>query len=223
MPIAYLSKTLRRLLDNLSCRCLLSPQQQIDHFLKTEHHHISYGFTPRRFDNVQHVIPTINRLTVAKLKQALASTYNENFHKCELSLFKNHTKLDVGKWLSLTISNNLSFLLGFDQTKFETGNYLSKRLPATLEQREQHLFVLTDFIQSTSYGDEKVDILQEFVHEGDSEEKRIIEKRFHPISYSPVKCSYIENIKIQLVNEIFNPIFIHDSKTIVILHLRKRQ
>ena len=195
----------------------------IDHFYKTEHHHISYGFTPRRFDNVQHVVLTINRLTEEKLKHTLASTYNDNFHKCELSLFENHTKLKIGKWISLTISDNLSFLLGFDQAIFEGGKYLSKRLPATLEQREQHLFVLTDFIQLTSYGDKKVDVLQEFVHEGDSEEKRIIEKRFHPITYNPIKQSYIENIQIQLVNEIFKPIFIHDSKTIVILHFRQQK
>ena len=195
----------------------------IDHFYKTEHYNISYGFTPRRFDNVTSVILTINRLTLEKLKQTVASLYNDDFHKCELSLFENHTKLNIGKWISLTISNNLAFLLGFDQDIFESGNYLSKRLTATLEQREQHLFVLTDFIQSTSYGDKKVDVLQEFVHEGDTEEKRIIEKRFHPISYSPIKRSYIENIQIQLVNEIFKPIFIRNSKTIVILHLRKRK
>ena len=194
----------------------------IDHFLKIGLHDISIGFTPRRYHDVHHIIPTINSLTEAKLKETLASTYNDDFHKCELSFFKNHTQLDVGRWVSLTISDNLSFLLGFDKAKFEAGNYLSKRLPATLEQREQHLFVLTDFIQSSSYGDVKMDILQEFVHEGNSIEQRIIEKRFHPISYNPVKCSYIENIQIQLVNEIFKPIYIDNSKTIVILHFRKR-
>lgn len=195
----------------------------IDSFIQEEYHDISYVFTPRRYDKVQHVLPTINQMTLTKLKDTLTSLYNESHHKCELSLFKNHTKLNVGKWITLTITPNLSFLLGFDQEKFGVGSYLSKRLPATLELREQHLFILSDIIQSTSYGDEKVDVLQEFVHEGSSENQRIIEKRFHPISYNPVKSSYIENIKIQIVNEIFKPIYIHDSKTIVILHMRKRK
>ena len=64
---------------------------------------------------------------------------------------------------------------------------------------------------------------QEFIHEADEHTKRIIEKRFHPISYNPVKRSYIENLQIQVVNELFEPVFIKDSKTVVIIHFRKRK
>ena len=157
------------------------------------------------------------------MKDVLTTAYDERKHNCELSLPNNHTKLTVGEWINLKISRNLSFILGFDEERFRHGEYLSKKLPATLQQREQHLFVLTDFIQSTTYGDAKIDVLEEFVHDDKGNEKTIIEKRFHPITYNPVKRSYIENIQIQIVNEIFNPIFINDSKTIVILHLRKRK
>ena len=197
--------------------------RHIDTITKSEVRDVSFDFTPRRYDSVQHIIPKFNRVTEEKLKKTLASFYNKDFHKCELSLYKNHTKFDIGKGITLTSSVNLAFILGFDQVIFEAGNYISKRLPATLEQREQHLFILADFIQSTSYGEEKVDILQEFIHEGDTDKKRITEKRFHPIAYHPIKKSYIENIKIQLVNEIFKPITIRESKTVVILHLRKRK
>ena len=65
--------------------------------------------------------------------------------------------------------------------------------------------------------------MEEFVHDDVENDKLIVEKRFHPISYHPVKQSYIENIHIQLANEIFNPIFIRDSKTVLLLHLRKKK
>ena len=185
--------------------------------------HPYYEFTSRMFDNVSYIISMLNRLTHEKLKSKLDSLYDEKAHLCDLTLFKNHTKLAVGKWIELKITPNLAFILGFDETIFPKGRYLSKRLPATLEQREQHLFVLSNFIQSISYGSKKVDVLQEFVHEADEHTKRIIEKRFHPISYNPVKRSYIENLQIQVVNELFEPVFIKDSKTVVIIHFRKRK
>ncbi len=50
-----------------------------------------------------------------------------------------------------------------------------------------------------------------------------IEKRFHPITYNPVKSSYIENVSIKVANELLQPVFINDSKTVVIIHFRKRK
>ena len=195
----------------------------IDYTIKNEYHTFSYEFTPRMFDSVSYIIPMINRLTREKLKSELDSLYDAKAHLCDLTLFKNHTKLTVGKWIELRITPNLAFILGFDETIFKKGRYVSKRLPATLEQREQHIFVLSNLIQSISYGGRKVDVLQEFIHEADEHTKRIIEKRFHPISYNPVKRSYIENLQIQVVNELFEPVFIKDSKTVVIIHFRKRK
>ena len=196
---------------------------EIDYTISKEIHSVFYEFQPRIFDDVHQLIPVFNHHTKTKLKDALTTAYDETKHNCELSLPNNHTKLIVGEWIKLKITRNLSFILGFDEERFQKGEYLSKKLPATLQQREQHLFVLTDFIQSINYGDVKVDVLEEFVHDDNGNEKIIIEKRFQPISYHPVKRSYIENVQIQIVNEIFNPVFIRDSKTIVILHLRKRK
>ena len=68
-----------------------------------------------------------------------------------------------------------------------------------------------------------MDLLQEFIHEANDHKKSIIEKRFHPISYNQVKRYYIDNLQIQVVNELFEPVFIKDSKTVVIIHFRKRK
>lgn len=196
---------------------------EIDYTINNEIHSVFYEFQPRMFDSIHQLIPVFNHFTKEKLKETLTEAYDERKHNCELSLPNNHTKLIVGEWINLKITRNLSFILGFDEEIFRTGEYLSKKLPATLQQREQHLFILSDFVQSTTYGDGKVDVLEEFVHDDNGDEKVIIEKRFQPISYHPVKRTYIENIQIQMVNEMFKPIFIRDSKTIVVLHLRKRK
>ena len=194
----------------------------IGYFPNTKHLNISYEIEPRIFDDVRYLIPKINRLTKSKLKAAIESAYDEEKHNCKLSFLNKHVEIAVGKEIKLEISKNLAFMLGFDENRFESGRYTSKRLPATLEQREQHLFILSDIIQSVSYGDQKIDVFEEFVHDDVSGDNAIVEKRFHPISYHPIKRSYIENIHIQLVNEMFKSVFIKDSKTIVILHLRKR-
>ncbi len=186
-------------------------------------HSVLIEFSPRRFIDAANIIPMLNKAILERLKLTTFGAYVASSHRCEFSLVKNHTRFELGNWITAAISPNLAFLLGFDVTTFKgEGVYVSKRLPATLEQREQHLFILSDIIQHTSFGDKKVDILQEFVHESsDSDQKRLIEKRFHPITYSPVKTCYIENVSIKVANELFQPVFINDSKTVAIIHFRK--
>ena len=194
----------------------------LDYTVKREDYNISYEFLARKYDDVKYLIPNLSVLISSKLKPVLQSTFDSNAHKCEFSLHENHTKLELGKGLKLRMSKSLSFMLGFDENEFNSGNYISKRLPATLQQREQHLFILCDFIHSISYGNDKVNVLQEFIHES-HDDKQIIEKRFQPISYNAVSKTAIDTIKIQLTNALFNPIHVRDSKTVAVIHFRRRR
>ena len=197
--------------------------QELEFNLKNRYLEFDHVFKPRHFFDVQNIIMMMNEALPKQIEKDLGPIYhNSTNHKYKFSLEKNHVKMELNKWIEVLFSKNLAFLLGFDNTHYDGGTHVSKRLPATLEQREQHLFILSDVIQSTSYGNMKVDILQEFVHEGDTNKKQLIEKRFHPITYNPVKSSYIENIAVTIANELLLPVFINDSKTVVIIHFRKR-
>ncbi len=155
--------------------------------------------------------------------KALPSTLGDELdsaHTFDMLMYGNHLFMRFGKWINMSWSENLSFLFGFDQCEFKAGTHMSSTIPATLDQRDQHMFIMADFIAPTSYGNVKYPILQDFIHNRKDNEK-IIEKHFQPISYVPITRNYISNMKIRLVNKLFHPVTMKDVKTLLILHFRK--
>ena len=179
----------------------------------------TFSFEPRSFDNVDAVVSYVNQMIFSKLKELLGPYYDAKMHQCELSLHQNHTKIVIGKWLVVQMSKNLSLMFGFDQNSFTNGEHTSSRLAASLKLREQRLFILSDFIQPVSYGNEQLPVMQEFIHE--VKDTDILEKRFQPISYIPLSHTTLPSVHIELVNELHQPVKIKDSKTMLILHFRK--
>ena len=132
----------------------------------------------------------------------------------------NHFVLILTSDIQLKWSENLASMFGFDECEFKEGWYMSTKLPTTLDQRDQHMFITSDIIMPVSYGNEQRYILQDFVHDKKGDDK-IIEKRFQPISYVAVSRNFINSITIRLVNELFHPVTLKDAKTVLILHFRK--
>lgn len=187
--------------------------------LVNEYVSIPFELQPRLYT----VIETMDLIRNFFHDKALPSTLGDELdsaHTFDMLMYGNHLLMRFGKWINMTWSENLSFLFGFDQCEFKEGSHLSSTIPATLDQREQHMFIMADFIAPVSYGNVKYPILQDFIHNPKDNEK-IIEKRFQPISYVPITRNYISNMKIRLVNKLFHPVTMKDVKTLLILHFRK--
>ena len=161
----------------------------------------------------------INQSVSTFLKQKLGDKYDTSQHSFSLSIyFEFHCKVIIGDKLTVRFSKNLSYLLGFPN-KILKDTAISIRGVTSLSNRKRQLFVLTDAIKPTAYGNQKLQILQNFVHNSTGDE--IIEKHFNPIVYLPVMHNYIDMIQIQLTDDLHQPLPIKDSKTIVTLYFRK--
>ena len=180
----------------------------------------SHQLKPRRYSKVVDVINSLNNDFPKFLKDNLKDNYDPTTHFCRFSTVNNYTHVEVGELTEIKLSDNLKFMLGFKFKKFSHGTHVSTTMPATLDQRDQQLFIHTDFIHPISYGSRKEFIIQEFIHDKE-DEYGIIHKRFEPISFIPVAKSYIDTIHIKITNASFQPITIRDSKTILVLYFRR--
>ncbi len=188
----------------------------------------TYEFYVRGFNNIKQVFKHLNHIN-AKLariikkriaKRCNTDSYDTDSYSFQLSFENNYTKLSIGENVSVEISTNLMFMLGFDKTNFDKGEHLSINLPATIDKQEQRLFILSDIAQPINYGTQKENILQEFVHDYE-QNYGIVEKRFEPINYVPVARNYIDTLRFKITNMLFYPIDMIDSKTILVLVFQK--
>ena len=180
---------------------------------------MTYSFIPRQFATIHDVITHMNREFLVKLANTLKSFYDPAMHFCEISAHNNHSRLTLGKYLTLELSDNLSSMFGFGKKVFDGGEHFSGKRLSTIDQVETHLYILSNFIQPVSYGREKLCIMQDFIHVTEGNE--IIGRRFYPISFLPLSTNYIENIHVQIVNKSMETVSIKDSKTILTVHFRK--
>ena len=111
-------------------------------------------------------------------------------------------------------------MLGFDQTTFQEKVHLGTVLPATLDKREQQIFIYLNIVDMMSFGSEKRPMIQHFIHNKDVSHG-IEERFFDPIIYQPVTKTMIESLTVQLIGGHLQLLTIKDSKTIVTLHFRK--
>ena len=109
-------------------------------------------------------------------------------------------------------------MLGFDQHSFSESTYVSSLLPATLDKREQEMFIYLDITDHMNYGSEKRQMIQHFIH---NKAYGIVEKFFDPIIYQPVTKTMIESLNIQFIGGHQQKLMMKDSKTIVTLHFRR--
>lgn len=175
---------------------------------------------PWRSSNIKRALHLINSQTKSLLKERLKESYDEEKHYFQLTLeLSDHCKLTKGMWLDVLFPENLQNLLSFPSDIIREREILGVREVDSLENHSRQLHILSNVIRPTAYGKQQRHILCDFLHKASS--KEIIEKRFYPISYHPVTRNIIDMIHIQLTDEVYNPIRIPDSKTLVTLYFRK--
>ena len=81
------------------------------------------------------------------------------------------------------------------------------------------ILLMMEFIQSVSYGNKQLTVLQDFIHVVKG--RNIIEKRFQPLSYVPIIRNHIDTITVKLVNEDEIAITAKDVKTVLVLHFKR--
>ena len=183
---------------------------------------VDISFIPHQFDTIDNILTYLNRSVLSKIKSKTGDAYNDEKHKFLFTQFNNRVKLSSGQWIHTTLDDNLCHILGFKEKVYENGIHEGERMPATLQDREQLFYIVADFIKSVPFGVEKLPILREFIHDV-TDDTKIIEKRFQPVSYIPVSKPYIIQMHIAIVNQLGKPIVMKDVKTILTLHFRRVQ
>lgn len=177
---------------------------------------------PRMWSSISSKIPFLNQLITLRIKDMTGRYFDANLHKAKFLLVDDHAQLEIGKWMRLNMTENLRHMFGFNQSSFSGGSYKSNRMPHTLSETQQQLFIMCDFINPVSHGDKKLYAIEHFIHEL-KEKDNILEKRFFPISYFPVSTSYLPDVHMQIMDCHHQVVKIPDGKTLVVLHFRKME
>ena len=146
--------------------------------------------------------------------------HEEGFNTIHFSLSNHYTKLELPQHTQLELSPNLVSILGFDQSTFQDATHLGSILPATLDKREQEIFIYLDIVDLMNFGNEKRHMIQHFVHSKDAS-YGIVERFFDPIIYQPIAKNVIESLTLQFLGAHQQLLTIKDSKSIVTLQFRK--
>ena len=188
--------------------------------VKKHKQHVSLTFQPRRFSTVELMISYLNENVISLLKSKLNDKFHKEKHSFSLTKNKGRVSLTLGSWIQLSCTPNVSLMLGFDERQFNNGKHEGTFAPRNACSRVQRVLLLTDVIESMTYGNHRLQILQDYVHNVDGRED-IIEKRFQPLTFVPVKRNYFDTISIQLMNEHHQQITAKDIKTVVVLHFQR--
>ena len=175
--------------------------------------HFSYELYPRQL-TIPKLLSTLNEQLTPFLKKACCT------EPLSFTLSDHFVKLELPQYATLKLTPNLVSMLGFDQTTFQEKMLVGSLLPATLDKREQQIFIYLDIVDMMSFGSEKRPMIQHFVHDKDAAHG-IVERFFDPIIYQPVTKNMIDSLTIQLIGGHQQVLTIKDSKTIVTLHFRK--
>ena len=180
---------------------------------------LTYDFRPRLFTSISDLLAFLNKNVMKHMKGKLGRSYNPTEHALSFTLEDNRVVFAKGYDIQqLQLSRNLTHLLGFQTSTLER-NLRSNTPPTSLKMPTQRVLLMTDFTEPISYGQRRIPLLQEFVHDGQGYD--IIEKRFEPLSYVPVSRQSIDFMTIQLVNDDETPITVKDAKTVLVLHFRQ--
>lgn len=173
-------------------------------------------------DTIHQLISSINRKMETVIKESTGFKYDKQRHKFQLTIENSHVKLMLGKYLqTLTVSENLSYILGFKERILATLTTKPIAIqPVSYSNIDSmHLLIKTSLITSTAYGNQHIPFIQSFISQ--DWQQNVVEKRFNPLVYYPLRTNYITNITINIVNDKDETVKIDDSKTLVVLYFRK--
>lgn len=193
-----------------------SDLETTDHYEKVS---VDFYFRLRPFPSMTSMLSYINQSINTLIKNKTQNGYDIEKHAFILTQSNQRITLNLGRWLNLVCSSNVSQLLGFDKRTFDSGSHVGTTPPFLTNEQSQRVLLTTDVIDYISYGDQKLRVLQDFVHVIKGCD--IIEKRFQPLSFIPIIRNYIDTISIQLINEEHEQITAKDVKTVVVLHFKR--
>ena len=170
--------------------------------------------------NVSAAMSHINQ----KVKEAVAGTLNVDYqpkeHSFTLSLIsRTRAKLEHGENILPKFSKNLAYLFAFPEEPLRELSTIGEREVDVLENRRRQLYILSNIIPVTSYGERQHHILSDFLHKGGN--SKIIDKNFRPVIYHEMNNTNLNDIHIEIVTDSFNAISMKESDTILTLHFRR--
>lgn len=181
---------------------------------------VPLSLMPWKSNTIRELLLSINRQVEKTLKLKLQREYHSGRHRFSLRLRPSqHVTMKLGKRLEVVFSPNLAFLLGFPNQRYSQRQSTAVREVDTLFNRSRQLHVLSNIVKSTAVGKQQVQILRDFVHQSTNKEMSV--KHFDTISYVPLMTNRIDQIHMQLVNDMMEPVKVQDAKTLITLYFRK--
>ena len=170
--------------------------------------------------NISAAIRHINEKVKSAVAGALHVDYQSEEHKFLLSLIsQKRAKLEHGENILPRFSKNLAYLLALPEEPLRELATVGEREVDVLENRRRQLYILSNIIPATSFGEEQHHILSDFLHKGGNSE--IIDKTFRPVIYHSVNNTNLNDIHIEIVTDNFKAISMKDTVTILTLHFRR--
>ena len=181
---------------------------------------IPLSLMPWKSNTIRELLFTMNRQVEKSLKRELQREYHSGRHHFSLRLRPSqHVTMKLGKRLEVEFSPNLAFLLGFPNQRYSRHQSTAVREVDALFNRSRQLHVLSNIVKPTAVGKQQRQIVRDFVHHSTNKELSV--KHFDTISYVPVMTNRIDNIHMQLVNDMMEPVKVQDVKTLITLYFRK--
>lgn len=194
-------------------------------YLHPLHEKVHQEFTvtvfPWRYNSIEEAMTYINTQVKKALEEKLKNGYDSKDHQFELTFSqRGHSKVTLGPKIRIDFSENLHHLFGItkiiseEKTEFHSARQLTHEM-----QREERLFLLTNIVKTTAYGQHDLPILQSFLHKPKS--KYIVQKHFQPLVYLPLLHRTISVIDLKVTNTEYQPMKMNDYTTVVCLYFRK--
>ena len=196
---------------------------EVEPMYKDVHHQFVLDFYPWKYASVRQAMDGMNEQVKNEATKKLQSLYYVNDHKFQLTLSPSgYSKLYLASNISVKFNESLNHFFGLSKksAKTELGTeFDSMRQISNIIKHEEQLFLLSNIVKTTAYGQRHLPILQSFLHK--RKNVPVMTRRFQPIIYLPVLYRNINTIEIQLTNADYEPINIDDTTTIVCLYFRK--
>ena len=177
-----------------------------------------YDLFPRKL-TIQQLMTSLSEAMSKFLK---SKKVDDGGGKVQFTLRNDLTHVSMPNHSVITLSANVTSALGMASAKLYGPHALGTVPPATLDMREQELFIFLNITATTNYGDEKLQLVQHFIHsKALTAHQRILERYFDPIVYLPVAKHTIESVTLKINGGHQEEVLVRDGKTIVTLNFRR--
>ena len=121
--------------------------------------------------------------------------------------------------MRVTLSVQLTTLLGFDKSEFTSGRHTGNRMVDVL-QGFYSIYLYCPLVEPRMVGDARVSLLRIIPIKG--KQGKTLIKEFQPLHYVPLQQRQFQEIEIMLRDDTGKPIPFERGKVVVTLHFRRR-